>query len=482
MSDGAHNGAGVAPILTAGAGASTVGGGRHRVVIVGGGFGGLAAARGLAGASAHVTVVDRRNFHLFQPLLYQVATGSLSPGEIASPLRSVLRHQGNTNVVMAEVVGFDLDNRQVLLGAQPQTAQAGAISYDTLIVAAGARHAFFGHDEWERYAPGMKTVEHALAIRGRMLMAFEAAELESDPERRRAWLNFIVVGAGPTGVELAGQIAEIANYTLRSDFRNIDPSGAKVMLVEATDRVLPPYPPELSATATRSLRQLGVFPMLETMVVDMDAESVTVSVRGGEPERIPARTKIWAAGVEASPLGRALAIATGAEVDRAGRITVEPDLTLPGHPEVFVIGDMNRVSDGAGGLQPWPGVAQPAIQEGRYAAAATIGRIRGERLERPFSYRDKGNLATIGRLHAVADIKGVRFGGALAWLTWLFVHILFLIGLENRFVVLLRWALSFVTRGRAQRLVTGESVAATFEQTASGAERNPGVRKTINNP
>jgi NADH dehydrogenase len=439
-------------------------GGRHRVVIVGGGFGGLAAARALGKAPVQVTVVDRRNFHLFQPLLYEVATGSLSPGEIASPLRHVLKHQTNTTVVMAEVTGFDLPARRILLGRQANLAEDGALPYDSLIVAAGVRHSFFGHDEWEEFAPGMKTVEHALRIRGRMLMAFEAAELETDVEQRRAWLNFVVVGAGPTGVELAGQIAEIANYTLRNDFRNIDPRDAKVMLIEAADRVLPPYTPGLSARAERSLRHLGVVPMPNTMVVGMDADSVTVSVHGGPPERIPSRTKIWAAGVQASPLASALAAATGAPLDNAGRITVAPDLTLPGHPEVFVIGDMNRVDDGAGGLQPWPGVAQPAIQEGRYAAAATIAAVRGERLAAPFRYRDKGSLATIGRLHAVADIRGVRFGGAPAWLAWLFVHILFLIGLESRFVVLLRWALSFVSRGRAQRLMTGESFAAAFER------------------
>jgi NADH dehydrogenase len=439
--------------------------GDHEVVIVGGGFGGLAAARALGRAPVRVTVVDRRNFHLFQPLLYQVATGSLSPGEIASPLRGVLKRQRNTRVVMAEVVGFDLDNRRVLLGHQAHKAESGELRYDSLIVAAGARHSFFGNDQWEQYAPGMKTVEHALRIRRRMLMAFEAAELETDPDRRRAWLNFVVIGAGPTGVELAGQLAEIANYTLKRDFREINPRDAHVMLVEAADRVLPPYPPDLSAKAKRSLERLGVVPMLGTMVVDMDWESVTVTVRGEATERIPARTKIWAAGVQASPLARELAGATGADADRAGRITVSPDLTLPGHPEVFVIGDMNRVSDGAGGLQPWPGVAQPAIQEGRYAAAAISARLRGEPSTEPFRYNDKGSLATIGRYHAVADIRGVRFAGVPAWLTWLLIHLLFLVGLQNRFVVFVRWTLSFVSRSRAQRLMTGESVAADYEHT-----------------
>jgi NADH dehydrogenase len=439
----------------------------HRVVIVGGGFGGLAAARALGGAPVEVTLVDRRNFHLFQPLLYQVATGALSPGEIASPLRSVLKRQANTRVMMAEVTGFDLDRRAVLLGRQANRSDPGELSYDSLIVAAGARHSFFGNDAWEEYAPGMKTVEHALRIRRRMIMAFEAAELEHDYERRRAWLNFVVIGGGPTGVELAGQLAEIANYTLKSDFRSINPSDAHVMLIEAADRVLPPYSPKLSARAERSLRHLGVEPMLKTMVVNMDWESVTVKFGSGETQAIPARTKIWAAGVQASPLAGALASACGAPVDRAGRITVEPDLTLPGHPEVFVIGDMNRVSDGAGGLQPWPGVAQPAIQEGRFAAAAVTARAGGTPATAPFAFVDKGNLATIGRLHAVADIRGIEFGGAPAWLTWLFIHLLFLVGMENRLVVFTRWALSFVSRGRGQRLMTGESVAADFEQTAA---------------
>ena len=441
----------------------------HRIVIVGGGFGGLAAAKSLGRARAQVTVIDRRNFHLFQPLLYQVATGSLSPGEIASPLRGVLKRQDNTRVVMAEVVGFDLERHRVLLGHQANKAESGEIAYDSLIVAAGARHSFFGKDEWERYAPGMKTIEQALRIRRRMLMAFEAAELETDPDSRRAWLNFVVVGAGPTGVELAGQIAEIAKYTLRRDFRDIDPREARVMLIEAADRVLPPYAAKLSAKAARSLDQLGVTPMVRTRVIDMDWESVTVSVRGGTPQRIPARTKIWAAGVQASPLARSLAAAAGADVDRAGRVTVDPYLALSGHPEVFVVGDMNRVSDGSGGLQPWPGVAQPAIQEGRYAAASIVARLDGRQPVKPFRYIDKGSMATIGRYHAVADISGVQFGGAPAWLSWLLIHLLFLVGMHNRVVVFIRWVLSFVSRSRAQRLVTGESVVADFEQGAPGA-------------
>jgi NADH:quinone reductase (non-electrogenic) len=304
-----------------------------------------------------------------------------------------------------------------------------------------------------------------------MLAAFEAAELEPDPDQRRAWLNFVVVGAGPTGVELAGQLAEIANYTLRKDFREIDPREANVMLLEAADRVLPPYVPGLSAKALESLKRLGVTPRLNTMVVEMDWESVTVSVDGGEPETIPARTKIWAAGVQASPLARLLGDATGSEVDRAGRVTVEPDLTVPGHKEVFAIGDMVRVADGRGGVQPWPGVAQPAIQEGKYVAGTITARIEGRRTAKPFRYRDKGSLATIGRRAAVADIRGLRFSGTLAWLAWLLIHATVLVGLHNRLVVFMRWALAFIFYDRAQRLITGESVAADFEQTAVPAGR-----------
>lgn len=452
-----------------------------RVVIVGGGFGGLAAAKGLAKAAVEVTLVDRRNFHLFQPLLYQVATGSLSPGEIASPLRGILKRQRNTRVVMAEVVGIDLERKRVLLGHQAHHAEEGEIAYDALIVAAGARHSFFGRDDWEQYAPGMKTVEHALRIRRRILMAYEAAELEGDPERRRAWLSFAVIGGGPTGVELAGQIAEIAKYTLKRDFRDIDPRDAHVMLIEANARVLPAYAPQLSASAARSLERLGVDLILRTRVVDMDWESVTVSACAADDRRlIPARTKIWAAGVQASPLAAALGAAAGAEVDRAGRVTVDPWLRLPGHPEVIVIGDMNRVADGRGGVRPWPGVAQPAMQEGRYAAAAIIASVQRRNAGPPFAYVDKGNLATIGRWAAVADIRGHRFGGAPAWVTWLFVHLLFLVGLENRMIVFIRWLLSFTTHGRAQRLMTGESVVADFEQdrsdalvTTSGVSRGP---------
>ena len=428
----------------------------HKVVIVGGGFGGLKAARKLGRAPVEVTLVDRRNFHLFQPLLYQVATGGLSTGEIATPLRGVLKRQRNTRVVMGDVAGFDVERRRVLLDALPNGAHSAELPYDTLIVSAGASHAYFGHDEWARHAPGLKTIEDALRIRHRILLAFEAAEVEEDEARRRAFLTFVVVGAGPTGVELAGQIGEIARETLRRDFRSIDPAETEVLLVEAADRVLTAYTPKLSAKAAGSLERLGVTPRVNTMVVGIDAESVTMKTGDADPVAVPARTVIWAAGVQASPLARALGEATGAAVDRVGRVTVEPDLTLPGHPEIFALGDMVSISDGAGGVQRVPGVAQVAIQGGEYAAKALRARLAGNEVG-PFNYRDKGNLATIGRKVAVADIKGIRFGGFPAWVTWLTIHLLFLVGVQNRLIVLLRWSLSFLTRGRAQRLITGES-------------------------
>jgi len=429
---------------------------RHRVVVVGGGFGGLSAVRALKRANVEVTLIDRRNFHLFQPLLYQVATSGLSPGEIASPLRSVLKRQANARVILAEVEGFDLDRRRVILGRQANAAAGGELPYDSLVVAAGASHSYFGRDEWAVKAPGLKSLEDALTIRRRILRAFEAAEIEADPARRRAWLTFTVVGAGPTGVELAGQIAEISRHTLKRDFRNINPSDAQILLVEAADRVLTAYDPKLSEKAARSLERLGVTVRLQTMVSEIELNSVEVETGEGS-ERIPSNTVIWAAGVQASPLGSALAEASGAELDRAGRITVEPDLSLPGYADAFAIGDMVRVSDGQGGTLPIPGVAQPAMQEGKYVARAIRGAVElSARQAKPFAYRDKGNLATIGRNAAVAEIGGMRLSGFPAWLIWLFVHLLFLVGLANRFIVFIRWMLSFMTYGRAARLITGE--------------------------
>jgi NADH dehydrogenase len=425
----------------------------HRVVVVGGGFAGVQAVRALRRAPVEVTLVDRRNFHLFQPLLYQVATGALSAGEVASPLRGMLKRQPNARVILGEVRDFDLQQRRVLLDANDGTA----IDYDTLVVAAGVGHAYFGHDEWRHSAPALKTLEDAIEIRRRILAAFEAAELETDPARREAWLTFVVVGGGPTGVELAGQIAEIANDTLRRDFRSIDPRAAKILLVEAGDRLLGTFPEQLSARAGRALERLGVTPILDRMVVDVGPDAVSLQRADGRPDRIPARTVLWAAGVRASSLAEALGRASGALVDRAGRVSVGPDLTLPGHPEVFALGDMVRVHDAAGRPLALPGVAPVAMQQGRYAAKSIRARLKG-RERGAFRYLDKGNVATIGRRRAVADVRGLRLSGTLAWLIWLFVHLLYLVGLQNRILVVVRWTASFVTRGRGARLITGEGV------------------------
>jgi NADH dehydrogenase len=415
----------------------------HRVVVIGGGFGGLQAVAKLRRAPVEVTLVDRRNFHLFQPLTYQVATGALAPGEIAYPLRAIFKRNRNVRVLMAEVTDFDLDAREVRLRPVGDVPAPQSLPYDTLIVAGGSQYSYFGHDDWRAHAAEVKSLESALAVRSRLLSAFEAAEWEPDAQAREAWLTFVVVGAGPTGVEMAGQIGELARDTLRRDFRNIDPRTARILLVEAVDRVLPTFPEKLSAKAKRSLEKLGVTVLLGRTVVGMDDETVTV-----DDERIGTRTVIWAAGVTASSLASRLADLTGAERDRAGRITVEPDLTLPGRPEVFALGDMTRLRDGE-----LPGVAPVAMQQGRYAAKVVRARL-DSRTFAPFRYRDKGNLATIGRASAVADIKGLRLSGLLAWLTWLFVHLWYLVGFQNRLLVIIRWTFSFLTHGRGARLIS----------------------------
>jgi NADH:ubiquinone reductase (H+-translocating) len=435
------------------------GGVRHSVVVVGGGFGGLQAVRKLRHEPVGITLIDRRNFHLFQPLLYQVATGALSPGEIAAPLRGVFKRDQNIRVVLGEVTGFDLAGRCVLVDGLPNASETRAIPYDSLVVAGGSSYSYFDHDEWRPLAPDVKSLESALEVRRRILTAFEAAEVEPDAARRAAWLTFVVVGGGPTGVELAGQIAEIARDTLRRDFRTIDTRAARILLVEVADRVLPGFPPRLSARAARALERLGVSPLVGRKVVGIDEESVTIAA-AGEGERVPARTVIWAAGVVASELATALAAETGAELDRAGRVAVGPDLTLPAHPEVLAIGDMVQVHDVRGHPVPLPGLAPVAMQQGRHAARAIHDRLRGK--EPPsFRYRDKGNLATIGRASAVADIKGLQLSGLLAWLTWLFVHLFYLIGLQNRLLVFIRWTFSFVTRGRGARLITVQAIPPT---------------------
>jgi NADH dehydrogenase len=447
--------------------------GRHRVVVVGGGFGGLQAALRLKRAPVELTLVDRRNFHLFQPLTYQVATGALSPGEIAYPLRSILKAHGNVRVLMAEVADFDLDRRELRLRSVAGIPAPDSLPYDTLIVAGGSHYSYFGHDDWTEYAAEVKSLESALTVRARILGAFEAAEMEPDPERCRPWLTFVVVGAGPTGVEMAGQIAELAGDTLKRDFDAIDPSTGRILLVEASDRVLTSFPPSLSAKAARSLESIGVTVMVNRIVVGVDPDGVSIrDAAGGETERIDARTIIWAAGVAASGLASRLAELIGADRDRAGRVTVESNLTLPGHPEVFALGDMVRVRDTDGATLSLPGVAPVAMQEGRYAARVVRNRLR-DRDTPPFRYHDKGNLATIGRSAAVADIKGLRLSGFVAWLLWLVVHLWYLVGFQNRILVFIRWSISFVSHGRGARLITGGAIDVSIDpgETDSTASR-----------
>jgi NADH dehydrogenase len=432
--------------------------GDHHVVVVGGGFGGLQAVSKLRRAPVEVTLLDRRNFHLFQPLTYQVATGALSPGEIGYPLRSIFKQARNVRVLLAEVADFDLDAREVHLRSVFGVPAPDRLAYDTLIVGGGSHYSYFGHEEWQLHAAEVKSLESALAVRSRLLAAFEAAEAEPDADARSAWLTFVVVGAGPTGVEIAGQLAELARDTLRRDFRTIDPRRARIVLVEAADRVLTSFPPTLSAKAERSLERLGVTVLTGRMVTGIDAASVTLEGGDGGTERMPSRVVVWAAGVTASGLADRLGELTGAERDRAGRVAVESDLTLPGHPEVFAIGDMVRVRGVNGEPVVLPGVAPVAMQQGRYAASVVRARLRGRQLG-AFRYRDKGNLATIGRAAAVADIKGVRLSGFLAWATWLFVHLWYLIGFQNRLLVLIRWSFSFATHGRGARLITDASTA-----------------------
>jgi len=418
--------------------------GSHKVVIIGGGFGGLTLARSLKNAPVDVTLLDRVNYHLFQPLLYQVATGSLSPANIAAPLRQVLRKQRNTTVLLAEATDIDTQNRFVIL-------KDGKIPYDTLVVASGSSHQYFGHDEWEKSAPGLKTVEDATDMRSRILLAFEAAERESDPEKRRAWLTFVIVGGGPTGVELAGALGEIANDTVRHDFRDIDPSTSQIILVEGTERILPTYPPSLSEAARKMVERLGVTVRTGAFVVDIQPESVSIRA-GDRTEKIETRTILWAAGVLASPLGRALAKDAGAPLDKASRIIVQPDMTVPGHPEIFVIGDLANFSHQGG--KPLPGVAQPAIQQGRYVAKVIERRLKNENTE-PFHYNDKGNLAVIGRGAAVADLNWLRLTGWPAWLIWIFIHLVNIVQFQNRILVLWQWGWLYVSYDRSARLITG---------------------------
>jgi NADH dehydrogenase len=407
-----------------------------RVVIVGGGFGGLYAARALRRAPVEVTVVDRRNHHVFQPLLYQVAMAGLSPGDIASPIRWILRRQKNVEVILAEASGFDLAANRLIL-------KDDVLEYDYLIVATGATHAYFGHDEWRRTAPGLKTLEDALEIRRRVLIAFERAEREMDPARRAAELTFVVIGGGPTGVEMAGALAEISRHSLARDFRHFDPGSARILLIEGGPSILSPFPEDLRQAAMRDLQRLGVTVRTNSIVTDVSPGVVSVG-----SESIRAETVLWAAGVSASPLGAAL----GAPLDRAGRVKVLPDLTIPGAPNVFVIGDLANLAGDDG--RQLPGVAQVAIQMGRHAVHNILRAIEHQPL-RPFHYRDLGNMATIGRASAIADFGRFRLSGLMGWLAWLFVHILNLIGFRNRLVVLVQWAWAYFTYQRGIRLIAG---------------------------
>jgi NADH:ubiquinone reductase (H+-translocating) len=424
----------------------------HRVVIVGGGFSGLQATLALRKEEGvEITLVDRRNFHLFQPLSYQVATGALAPSDVCYPLRAIFKDDRNVRVVMEEVTGFDLDARELLVEPTVEPPGPDKLTYDSLIVAGGSQYSYFGHEDWAELAFEVKSLESALMVRRRLLSAFEAAELEPDPEARRAWLTFVVVGAGPTGVEMAGQIAELAKDTLHGDYREIDTRTARILLLEAGPRVLAGFDPSLSVRATQLLEELGVTPMVDRPVVGIDEHGVDIGGVNGDGERIDAHTVIWAAGVTPSALASQLAEHSNAELDSLGRLIVEPDLTVSGHSEVFALGDMVSVRG-----MDLPGLAPVAMQQGRYAARVIKARLQA-RPHEPFRYVDKGNLATIGRARAVAEIKMLKLSGWIAWVTWLGVHLFYLIGFQNRLVVLIRWLFSFATRGRGARLITGQT-------------------------
>ncbi len=429
---------------------------KHRVVILGGGFGGLYAAQALKRAPVDVTLIDKRNFHLFQPLLYQVATGSLSPGEIAAPLRSVLSEQKNTRVLLGEATDIDPISRQVLL------LDGARISYDSLIVATGSKSSYFGHDTWAQYAPALKTVEDATAIRHKILVAFENAERISDPDERRAWLTFVVVGAGPTGVELAGTLGEIANRTLKHDFRSIRPEDARIIVVDGGTRVLSNYPEDLSLKAEKQLIKLGARVRTGLMVTGVDENGVTLKNKAGMEEHIHAHTAIWAAGVAVSDFARQLAKRTGAETQKSGQIKVANDLTIPNYPDIFVVGDLAYVQKSEG--RSLPGVAQVAMQEGSYAAKAIVSRVKGEPVKKPFSYFDKGDLAVIGRAAAVANVFGVHLSGFPAWLVWLFIHLMYIVEFQSRILVFVQWGFLYLTFSRGARLITGTAAQASVSE------------------
>lgn len=421
---------------------------KHRVVILGGGFGGLRAARALKRAPVDITLIDRRNYYLFQPLLYQVATGSLSPGEIAAPLRSVLSRQKNVHVLLGEAVDIDPDARRVLLD------DGASFDYDSLVVATGSQSFYFGNDHWREWAPSLKSVEEATAIRHKILYAFEAAERVADPEERRAWLTFVIVGAGATGVELAGALGEISRQTLRNDFRSIRPEEARILILDGSSRVLPTFPEDLSMKAERSLLRLGVRVRTGVRVVAIDGEGVSFQTHSGA-ERLAAKTALWAGGVAGSDLARKLAARTGAETDRTGRIRVNPDLTIPRYPNICVVGDLALALRPDG--KPLPGVAQVAMQQGTYAGKLIAHRLSGAKELPPFRYFDQGDMAVIGRAAAVANLFGIHVSGYLAWLVWLFIHLMYIVEFRRRLLVFIQWGFQYLTFSRGARLITGSA-------------------------
>jgi NADH dehydrogenase len=437
----------------------------HRVVILGGGFGGLNAAQKLKRAPVEVTLIDRRNFHLFQPLLYQVATGSLSPGEIAAPLRGVLGKQKNTRVLLGEASDIDPQAKKVIL------RDGASFEYDSLIVATGSQSSYYGHDGWRQWAPSLKSVEEATAIRHKILYAFERAERAASDEEAQTWLTFVIVGAGATGMELAGALAEIANETLKNDFRKINPREAKILLLEGGPRVLTSFPEDLSAKAERLVGKLGVQVLKNVMVTDIDGGGVNYKTAQGV-QRLAAKTVLWAGGVMTNDFGRKLAERTKAETCHSGRIKVNPDLTVPGYPDVFLIGDL-ALSHGKN-EKPLPGVAQVAIQGGAYAARVIRARLRGKKELPPFRYFNKGEMAVIGRAAAIADIFGFHLSGLLAWLTWLFVHLMYIVEFQNRVLVFVQWGFEFLTFSRGARLITGEAATDSLVQPESMRDTGDG--------
>jgi NADH dehydrogenase len=436
---------------------------RHRVVILGGGFGGLNAAQKLKRAPVDVTLIDRRNFHLFQPLLYQVATGSLSPGEIAAPLRGVLSRQKNTQVLLGEAADIELDAKRVIL------RDGAAFPYDSLIVSTGSQTSYYGNDDWRQWAPSLKSVEEATAIRHKILYAFECAERSNNEEDARAWLTFVIVGAGATGMELSGALAEIANETLKNDFRHINTREARILLMEGGPRVLSAFPEDLSAKAEKLVSDLGVEVTKNVMVTCIDADGVNYK-SGDESKRLPAKTVLWAGGVTSNEFGRKLSERTRAETDRSGRIKVNPDLTIPGYPDIFIVGDL-ALSVGEDG-KPLPGVAQVAIQGGAYAAKTVRARLEGKKDTKPFRYFNKGDMAVIGRAAAVANIFGLHLAGLFAWLTWLFVHLIYIVEFQSRVLVFVQWGFEYLTFSRGARLITGTAATDSLDKPAALSNMN----------